>query len=140
MHRRTMKWTNPSVIKLAGESDPIEVIHRAARDLVLNAIEAGWSGPPFDPFDLASILKMRIVPSQEVSDAALTPENRGYRIDFNPTQSKRRIRFSIAHELAHTLFPDCREQVRHRLKRDAMREDEWQLEMLCNIAAGEMLM
>lgn len=135
-----MKWTNPSVLSLAESPDPVDAIQRAARNLVLNAIEKGWSGPPFDPFDLASILNVRIVPSQEIPDAMLTPESRGYRIDFNPNQSHRRIRFSIAHELAHTLFPDCREQVRHRLKREVIAADEWQLEMLCNIAAGEILM
>lgn len=136
----TMKWTNPSVRKLAEGTDPIEKIQESARCLTFTAIEKGWNGPPFNPFDLASILNIRVVPSQEVTDAALTPESRGYRVDFNPNQSQRRIRFSIAHELAHTLFPDCREQVRHRLRREAMRDDEWQLEMLCNIAAGEILM
>ncbi len=136
----SLKWTNPSVLQLAGKADPVETIQQVARHAVLNAIEKGWTGPPFDPFDFASILNIRVVPSQDVPDAILTPECRGYRIDFNPNQSHRRIRFSIAHELAHTLFPDCRDQVRHRLKREAMRNDEWQLEMLCNIAAGEILM
>lgn len=135
-----MKWTNPSVKKFAGKSDPVELIQGAARDLVLDAVENGWEGPPFDPFDLAAILNYRVVPSQEVRDAMLTPEGRRYRIDFNPNQSRRRIRFSIAHELAHTLFPDCRDQVRHRIRHEETRDDEWQLEMLCNIAAAEMLM
>jgi len=136
----TMNWTNLSVLKFAGNSDPIESIQQAARTMALNAAENGWSGPPFDPFELASILNYRVVPSQAVRDARLTPEGTGYRVDFNPNQSSRRIRFSIAHELAHTLFPDCRAQVRHRLRSDTIREDEWQLEMLCNIAAGELLM
>jgi O-acetyl-ADP-ribose deacetylase (regulator of RNase III) len=135
-----MKWTNPSVLQFARESDPVEGIQRAAREMVLNAIEKGWTGPPFDPFELASILNYRVVPSQDVQEAMLTPDGRTYRIDFNPSQSHRRVRFSIAHELAHTLFDDCREQVRHRLHPEAMRDDEWQLEMLCNIAASEILM
>ena len=135
-----LKWTNPSVLQFAGGSDPVELVQHAARKLVFGAVESGWSGPPFDPFDLASILNLRVVPSQEVLDATLSAESRGYRVDFNPSQSRRRVRFSIAHEIAHTLFPDCREQVRHRHSREAMRGDEWQLEMLCNIAAGEILM
>ncbi len=135
-----MDWTNPSVQQLAAKADPIDAIQNAARQLVLNAIEQGWTGPPFDPFDLAQILNVRAVPSQDVLDASLTPEGRGYRIDYNPNQSRRRIRFSIAHELAHTLFPDCRDQVRNRVARAEMGDDEWQLEMLCNIAAGEILM
>jgi len=136
----SMDWTNSSVQQLAADADPIVAIQEKARQLVLEAIEHGWSGPPFDPFDLAEILGIRIVPSQEVADASLTPEGRGYRIDYNPSQSRRRIRFSIAHELAHTLFPDCREQIRNRAARAQMQNDEWQLEMLCNIAAGEILM
>ena len=136
-----MEWTNSSVQKLTADADPIATIQDAVRQLVLDAIEQGWAGPPFDPFDLAQILDVRVVPSQEVLDASLTSEGRtGYRIDYNPNQSRRRIRFSIAHELAHTLFPDCRELVRNRVSRAEMQEDEWQLEMLCNIAAGEILM
>lgn len=135
-----MNWTNPSVIELAGDSDPIEVIQSAARSKMLDAVEQGWQGPPFDPFELAEILKIPVVPSQEVQEAMLTPDGRRYRIDFNPSHSRRRIRFSIAHELAHTLFPDCRDQVRQRLRRTEMSTDEWQLEMLCNIAASEFLM
>jgi hypothetical protein len=122
----TMNWTNLSVLKFAGASDPVELIQQAARKMVLNAAENGWYGPPFDPFELASILNYRVVPSQGVRDARLTPEGAGYRVDFNPNQSLRRIRFSIAHELAHTLFPDCRAQVRHRLRSDAMRSSHWE--------------
>lgn len=133
-------WTNPSVLQFAGSDDPVVVVQRAARDLVVRAIERGWQGPPFDPFQLAEILGHRVVPSQDVVDASLSPEGRKLRIDFDPNQSKRRIRFSIAHEIAHTLFPDCRERVRHRVSREAMRGDEWQLEMLCNMAAGEILL
>ncbi|HVU87588.1 MAG TPA: ImmA/IrrE family metallo-endopeptidase [Pirellulales bacterium] len=136
-----MEWTNSSVQRLSANADPIATIQNSARQLVLDAIEQGWVGPPFDPFDLAHILNVRVVPSQEVLNASLTPEGRtGYRIDYNPNQSRRRIRFSIAHEIAHTLFPDCRDLVRNRVSRAEMREDEWQLEMLCNIAAAEILM
>jgi O-acetyl-ADP-ribose deacetylase (regulator of RNase III) len=61
-------------------------------------------------------------------------------IEFNPNRPSARVRFSIAHEIAHTLFPDCRDRVRNRAKREHMEEGDWQLEMLCNIAAAELLM
>src|SRR5262249_27552876 len=61
-------------------------------------------------------------------------------IEFNPNRPSGRIRFSIAHEIAHTLFPDCRARVRNRASRDHMREEDWQLELLCNVAAAELLM
>src|SRR5207245_1567973 len=41
-------------------------------------------------------------------------------IEFNPNKPKGRLRYSIAHELAHTLFPDRAEAVRkwdHRFTR-----------------------
>ena len=46
----------------------------------------------------------------------------------------------MAHEIAHTLFPDCAETVRNRAPSDALREDDWELELLCNIGAAELLM
>ena len=51
-----MKWTNPSVLQLADDADPVERIQDAARRMVMNAIEKGWNGPPFNPFDLATTL------------------------------------------------------------------------------------
>jgi hypothetical protein len=45
----TMRWTNQSVIRFAGNEDPVALIERKARDLVLNARDAGWSGPPSTP-------------------------------------------------------------------------------------------
>lgn len=134
------KWTNPSVGLLAQGADPVEVVQSKVVSLIRDAMQKGWRGPPFDPIELASLLNCRVVPSDEVDDARLIPDGRGYRIEFNPSQPHRRVRFSIAHELGHTLFPDCRNQVRNRMKRGAMRDDDWQLEMLCNIAAAEILM
>jgi len=50
------------------------------------------------------------------------------------------VRYSIAHELAHTLFQDCGEVARYRLGRHEQQADDWQLEMLCNVGAAEFLM
>jgi hypothetical protein len=46
---------------------------------------------------------------------------------------------SIAHEIAHTLFDDVAEPPRHR-GGSGSASDEWQLEMLCNLAAAEFVM
>src|SRR5690606_33805659 len=51
-----------------------------------------------------------------------------------------RLRYSVAHEIAHTLFPDCHEQVRNRSRIHSAQGDNWQLETLCNIGAAEILM
>jgi O-acetyl-ADP-ribose deacetylase (regulator of RNase III) len=134
-------WTNPSVLRFAGDSDPIELVTRRAREEVLLAIQAGWQGPPFDPFRLANFLGISTIPREDVLDARLVPAgSRRAQIEFNPNKARGRTRFSIAHEIAHTLFPDCIQNVRNRGQMTAVRSDDWQLELLCNIAAAEILM
>ncbi|MBX3419806.1 MAG: ImmA/IrrE family metallo-endopeptidase [Pirellulaceae bacterium] len=133
-------WTEPSVVAFAGDADPVAKVIERARELVLFAAENGWSGPPFDPFELAEILGYRVIPSQDVQDALILADGGKAKIEFNPNRSTNRIRFSIAHEIGHAIFPDWKRQVRYRLGKGERRHDEWQLEMLCNIAAGEILM
>ncbi len=141
MTNRDIFWTNPSVLKFSGESDPIELITKKARDEVLRAIQAGWQGPPFDPFKLAEHFGIRAIPREDVFDARIVPAgSRRLQIEFNPNRSRGRLRFSVAHEIAHTLFSDCFESIRNRELHTRISEDDWQLELLCNIAAAEFLM
>ncbi len=112
-----------------------------ANATVFEAVEEGWKGPPFDTFELANILGFSIIPRDSIRDARLLPlANHRYQIEYNPNQSRARIRFSIAHEIAHSFFPDCREQIRNRATKNELSKREWQLEMLCNIGAAELLM
>ena len=141
MPNRDIIWTNPSVLKFSGESDPIELVTQKARDEVLRAIQAGWQGPPFDPFRLAEHVGIRTIPREDVLDARIVPAgSRRLQIEFNPNRARGRLRFSIAHEIAHALFPDCLESIRNRELHTRISEDDWQLELLCNIAAAEFLM
>jgi hypothetical protein len=134
-------WTNRSVLALSQGADPVDVIVAKARSLTFEAFESGWSGPPYDPFALAELMKIEVLPSEDVADARTVPAVGGkLRIEFNPNRSPGRINYSIAHELGHALFPDCAEGVRNRTKHTGATRDEWQLEMLCNIAAAEILM
>jgi len=134
-------WTHPSVVQLSGMHDPVKTMIESARALALDAMQRGWSGPPFDPFALAEILGIRLIPADDVLDARISVGSQGgFYIEFNPNRPAVRIRYSIAHELAHTLFPDCEESVRDRVPRAKMRDDDWQLEMLCNLGASEILM
>jgi len=134
-------WTNPSVLTLSGDRDPVEAITAEARAIVFRALERGWQGPPFDPFALAELLSIETLPTTEVLDARTVPVggNR-FRIEFNPDRPRRRIRYSIFHEIAHTLLPDCAQMIRNRAVHNASRPDDWQLETLCNIAAAEFLL
>lgn len=137
-------WTHPSVLSLCQQDateDAISAIISRARRLVLDAMEQGWSGPPYNPFTLAEMTGKKVLPTEEVLDARTHSDSeRRYTIEFNPERPAARIRYSIAHELGHTLFPDCAAAIRNRATHQEMRGDDWQLEFLCNMAAAEILM
>jgi O-acetyl-ADP-ribose deacetylase (regulator of RNase III) len=134
-----MTWTNPSVIGL-NDPDPMSVIVQRARREVLKAIEGGWSGPPYNPFTLAEMLGIKLIPTESVMDAQTKSDSTGRFITkFNPQRPVARMRYSIAHEIAHTFFPDCAAAIRNRATHQDMKNDDWQLEFLCNMAAAEIL-
>ena len=136
-------WTHPSVLSLAAATgiDPINAVTARARETVFRAIQSGWSGPPYDPFALAEFLKVSVEPRQDVVDARTLSAGAGkFRIEFNPNRSSARINFSVAHEIAHTLFPDCAEVIRNRFTHAEIQPNDWQLEVLCNVGAAEILM
>lgn len=137
---KQITWTNPSVKLLAGESNPIVAISEQTQNLVLEAIDDGWQGPPFDPFWLARYLGLSVVPHDDVMDARVQTDDSGkVEIQYNPNLPRNRIRFSIAHEIAHTLFHDHVKTTRNR-GGERLRPDDWQLELLCNVSAAEILM
>ena len=142
MRSREVRWTNQSVLRLAAGEDPVEAVTRRARDVVIRALDDGWAGPPFEPLELAEKLGIVVAAIDEVRDARLVAYGASrLRIEFNPNRSRRRVRYSIAHEIGHTLFPDCADEIRHRESADERGiGHEWQLEALCNIAAAEILM
>ncbi len=135
------QWTHPSVVSLSGGADPIDVIVQKSRRVVFDAIDEGWSGPPFDPVALAELRGIRVDARADVPDARLVPASAGkFTIEFNPDRPRNRIRYSVAHEIGHTLFPDAAERIRHRTRTGRLEPEHWQLEVLCNLAAAEILM
>jgi len=62
-------WTNKSVLKFAGDTDPFLLIEAKARELVLKARDSGWSGPPYNPLGIADLLKIRVEANSDVVDA-----------------------------------------------------------------------
>jgi O-acetyl-ADP-ribose deacetylase (regulator of RNase III) len=138
-HPDGIRWTHKSVVDMAQGDDPIVAIERRARELVLRARDAGWQGPPFNPIAIAELLQIAVEANADIADARTVPTDVGVKIQFNPTQPRERVRFSIAHEIAHTLFPDVADETRHR-GGSAQVADDWQLEMLCNLAAAEFVM
>lgn len=138
----SVKWKHKSILTLLAEekgtSDPIAIIRRRSRDLVLQAYNLGWNGPPFNVAQLATIMGHKVVPNEMIPEARIVPFEDSFNIEYNPSQSPARTNFSIAHEIAHTLFSDCSETIRYR-KNDLERES-WELEFLCNIGASELLL
>ena len=128
---------------MARGADPIEAIVGLARRMVLDAMDGGWTGPPYDPALLARLKGIALVPNEDIPDARMIPAGAGGRarqtIEYNPNRPRARIRFSLAHELAHTLFPDHAERIRNRSDRQAAHGDR-EVELLCDIAAAEILM
>jgi hypothetical protein len=75
-------------------------------------MEHGWCGPPYDPFALADTLGIELVARQDLDDARLVAVEGRPRIEFNLARRAARVRFSIAHEIEHFLFPDYAERPR----------------------------
>ena len=135
------RWTHDSVQQFAGEADPVDAILSRARSVVLEAMDQGWSGPPFDPIELADLLDIEVMAAEGVRDARIIQMESGqFRVEFNPFRSDARIRYNLAHEIVHTFFEDCGDAIRHRASRKEIEGDDWQLEALCNIGAAEILM
>lgn len=154
-------WTNLSVQRLSPEADPLTTVSTLVTDLLLSAADEGAVGSPTDPFQLAALMGIGLRPHFDIADARLVaeageassadaplarfvPSRARLFIEYNPTRPRGRLRYSVAHELAHGLFPDAAEETRHRTYTGAVEEltadDSWEVELLCNVAAAEILM
>ena len=133
------RWTDESVVAFAQEEDPIRKMVTVARRVVLDAVDKGWGGPPFDPIELARIRGIAVRSNPAIADARVFWVNGRFQIEFNPHRPRGRVNFSIAHEIAHTFFEDCAEEVQYR-RRERWEDRRWQLELLCNVGAAEMMM
>lgn len=154
-------WTNTSVKSLSPDADPLSTVSTLVTDLLLSAADEGAVGSPTDPFQLAALMGIGLRPHFDIADARLVaepgeaatepaplarfiPSDARLFIEYNPTRPRGRLRYSVAHELAHAFFPDAAEETRQRTYTGAVEElaadDSWQLELLCNVAAAEILM
>jgi hypothetical protein len=160
-------WTNASVRSLSPHADPLTAVSSMVTDLLLSAADEGAVGTPTDPFQLAALMGIGLRPHFDIADARLiaapkdgsgapsqttaeaplarfVPASTRLIIEYNPTRPRGRLRYSVAHELAHAFFPDAASEPRHRTYTGAVEElandDSWQLELLCNVAAAEILM
>src|SRR5258708_25314388 len=88
-------WRNRSVLQLADERDPVEAIKQKARECVFSAIDKGWTGPPFSPFDLAQILGIQLIAREDIREARTQFTKDGkFLIAYNPSRPASRLRYS----------------------------------------------
>lgn len=142
--------------------DALSAMSDRVAELLLAAADAGASAVPVNPFELAELMGIRLRPNSSVAEARLVstsgivepsyaplrefaPAGATMVIEYNPTRPRGRLRYSVAHELAHALFPDANRDVRSRTHAGAVvdasaADDSWQLELLCNVGAAELLM
>ncbi len=133
------------LIRSTGCSDAPEAIRMKAKELL--DVHAASFGEPSLPISMDVLASLRgISRSTELPvqspDAELVPDGKGgMTMRVNPDQPETRQRFSVAHEISHTFFPDytskawCRTDARYR---DRQNPEDY-LEMLCDIGAAELL-
>ena len=135
------KYTHESVRALMADAydgeSPQDVIRRKACEIVARH-RTLWKGPPFCPIQLADLegIFVEEAPCDIKSDGRIFPMGDKVLIQYAKGQSEERIRFTVCHELAHTLFPDCYRRIRLRSPKERA---EWEFEDLCNVAASEFL-
>lgn len=101
--------------------------------------QSGQNSPPFDPRLVAPLRNVIEIMMREMDrDAMLVPSKGGFTILLNPSVPKRRARFAIAHEVAHTFLYDISKNPPAKPYNNSY--DLWQEETLCNEIAREMLM
>ncbi|GAI75061.1 unnamed protein product, partial [marine sediment metagenome] len=66
--RQYGQWTNVSVLAFAAGSDPINIMIERAKSVVMRAVQRGWKGPPFDPFELAEYMGIALSPRSDIID------------------------------------------------------------------------
>jgi len=143
--RKKVAYKHPSVHALLTEAQPGEkagdVIRRKCRAIVARAKAAGWTGPEFNPWHLASFLGFEVEETSEdfPGDGRLFPRRKTVVIQYRTGQLVERQRFTICHEIAHSCFPDAYEYVRHFNDYSAEQKAFFEFENLCNLGAAELL-
>lgn len=137
-------WSNPSVRAFAADADPLQAAHLIASRLYDEAHRLGVAGPPVDVLRLAEGLGVALQPRDDLIDAQIRAvEGDALVIEYNPNRPRGRLRFSIAHEIAHAQFADVGHQPRHRTAAGSVADsdsDDWELELLCDVIAADLLL
>lgn len=143
--QRSAFLRHPSVQRLLAEEAPIQCPRLAIRQrvsrLAAETTALGWDGPPFDMEVLASLqgMQVRVVDWLDGNQDGFLLPGRPPRIHLSCHLPPTRARYTVAHEIVHTLLPGVRqtEGERHWVYRyDAQSP----VEQLCQVGASELLM
>lgn len=118
--------------------DPIDAILWHAGALV---IESGMTGPPYPPASYAAHRKVQQIIHRDMEvDGRLLPCPKGFIIELREDRPQERKNFTCAHELGHTFFYESVPTIKYRTLTSSHPHHDQEEEMLCNIAAAELLM
>jgi Zn-dependent peptidase ImmA (M78 family) len=121
-----------------GAKDPVDAILWHAGALV---IESGMTEPPYSPASYAPLRNVKEIIHRDMEvDGRLIPYAGGFIIELRKDRSHERKNFTLAHELAHTFFYESVPSIKYRALASTQPHHDPDEEMLCNIAAAEMLM
>jgi Zn-dependent peptidase ImmA (M78 family) len=138
----TKTWTEPLVLGLMAEAqtaDPREAIEAYAEKLRRDGRQ---NSLPVDVEMIASVKGVRSRRGSHDFAGRIYVEADGQLVmDLNATDSEARQRFTCAHEMMHTAFPNFTEEKRYRLDTSVeskpLNQEE---EYLCDLGAAALLM
>lgn len=136
---------HPHIVAIMDEveqEDPFEAVRIKARAFVQEYHATLTEEPPFNAKAAASLRGLhwsdddpRFSPDSEIA-----PEDGRVVLRVNQNRPMTRQRFSICHEIGHTLFPDYQLEVRCRKRNESEFADPNDLlETLCDVAASEIM-
>jgi Zn-dependent peptidase ImmA (M78 family) len=140
--RKTPAFSSPLALGLCAAvpsaKDPVEAILWHAQMLIL---EAGLDGPPYPPALYAQLRKVKqIVQKNMEEEGRLLPCADGFIVELRKDRQHERKNFTCAHELGHTFFYEAVPKIKYRDLTSSQPHHDKEEEMLCNIAASELLM
>jgi hypothetical protein len=134
------------LVRSTGAASPEDAIRQKARQHL--ELHQSLFGEPTMPIDVSVLVGLAGIKESDdlpvlSPDAEIAPDGEGgVEMRVHPDRPETRKRFSIAHEVSHTFFPEyqqkqwCRTDARFRDRNDP---DQY-LEMLCDIGAAELLL
>lgn len=133
-----------AILAETGQNSPEAAIRQSAQSLIRQYTQlVSDDAPPFNMVALASLRSIRKTddPPKFSKDAEIAPDGSGGMIlRLNSERPRTRQRFSIGHEIGHTLFPGYKSTVHCRKGTDRDWSDPKDLiENLCDVAASEFL-